>query len=372
MPPPATADSKSDFRGDCFRPHSQVGMSLVAADFIVVSRAETIALPAGTGRGRCSTMFLKCLRGRDAGSFGMPAPSSIHSHSLTANQPYAEGPGGPTIPVPRFFPGRQVSVRFGLSPPASHAIPETRARIILLLETASAGGVIYTPPLRDVGPGHLQLPGVIVLAAGEPDVAAVQTNQETVTFLVEPRFLRETVSSEVTGATSVNLSELVYEDELIAPLANVFRKLSQSGQRRNAQYIEALGMVMAEHVLQCVFSGEAPADRRGGLPIEAEQRVVAYIDVHYADEFDVDALARASGYSRNHFQRLFKKSFNQTPRDYIRGCQVQHAITLLQTTSLKGMDVALACGFCDETQMARWFGKLRGCLPSQVREATRW
>jgi transcriptional regulator GlxA family with amidase domain len=51
---------------------------------------------------------------------------------------------------------------------------------------------------------------------------------------------------------------------------------------------------------------------------------------------------------------------------------VQHAITLLQTTKLKGLDVALACGFCDETQMARWFGRLRRCLPSAVRKAASW
>ncbi|MBI5769530.1 MAG: helix-turn-helix transcriptional regulator [Verrucomicrobia bacterium] len=203
-------------------------------------------------------------------------------------------------------------------------------------------------------------------------MTAASTNEQTVTLIIEQRFLRETGSSSFKGVTVADLAELTREDELVAPVSNVFRQLSRGEQRQNSQYVEALGVVMAAHVLNYCFGSQVSTERRGCLPIDAEKRVVAYVDVHYAEEFDVDALARASGYSRNHFQRLFKNSFNQTPREYLRGRQVENAITLLQTTNLKGLDVALACGFCDETQMARWFGKLRGCPPSRVREASRW
>ena len=302
----------------------------------------------------------------------MPDLRSLHLPFLTLAQPDAKNSDGSGYPTIRYYPGLNVSVQFGLPPTNTRSAGETRARLILLLEI-NVGGEGASPPFfRDGRFAQLQLPAVIVLAAGEPDIAEALMSEQIVTLFVEPRFLRETASSDVTGVTVGDLAELVRKDGLVAPLTDVFRKLAQCVHRRNSQYVEAVGIVMAAHVLHHLFDGQASADRRSGLTTEAEQRVVAYIDVHYTDEFDVDALARVSGYSRNHFQRLFKKTFKQTPRDYIRGCQVQHAITLLQTTSLKGMDVALACGFCDETQMARWFVKLRGCLPSQVREATRW
>ena len=302
----------------------------------------------------------------------MPDLRSINPPFLTATQPSAKSSDGPKSLIIRYYPGRDVSVQFGLPPPDTNTTADGCARIILLFGIAGVGDGVFPTPRCDTPLAQLQVPGVIVLAAGEPNISKTFTTEQTVTLFVEPRFVRETSSSDVTGVKGCALTELSGKDELIGPLADIFCKLSQREQRPNSQYVDALGIVMATRVLHYFFGGEAPADRRGGLPTEAWHRVVAYIDGHYADEFDLDALARVSGYSRNHFQRLFKKSFGQTPRDYIRACQVQHAITQLQTTNLKGLDVALACGFCDETQMARWFVKLRGCLPGQVREAARW
>lgn len=296
---------------------------------------------------------------------------SIHPQFLTSKQPDAKDTDGPKCPIIRYYPGRCVSVQFGLLPPNNNAFPETRARIILRFDVGAVGELAGLPMLDDPRFERLQGPAVFVLAADEAAMADALTNEQTVTLFVEARFLRETASSEVAGVTVGDLVELGRKDALSALLVDVLRTLFQRPERPNSQYVEALGTVMAVRVLQHFFDGEAPADRRSGLPEASLQRVVAYVDEHYAEEFDVVALARASGFSRNHFQRLFKKSLNQTARTYVRDCQVKHAIKLLQTTTMKGLDIALACGFCDETQMARWFVKLRGCLPGQVRGAAR-
>ncbi len=301
----------------------------------------------------------------------MPDLRSIKPPFHTATQSEAKNSNGPKCPIYGYYPGPNVSIQFGLPRPDNHNTVERRVRIILLLEIAGVGGAICPPRCCDPRLTQLQVPGVIVIGPGEPDIFRSFAAEQTVTLFVEPRFLHETASSDVTGVAVGSLTELSGRDELIAPLSDIFRKLSRREQRPNSQYVDALGIAMAAHVLHYFFDGEAPAERRGGLSVEACQRVVGYVDEHYAEEFDVDALTRVSGYSRNHFQRLFKKSFNQTPREYVRSCQVAHAIPMLQTTDLKGLDIALACGFCDETQMARWFVKLRGCLPGQVRGAAR-
>jgi AraC-like DNA-binding protein len=280
--------------------------------------------------------------------------------------------GSVSCPLIRYYPGRWVSVQFGMTSPHEDQSANTRARIRLRFDTTDPIEPPCTPPSCDGQPSRLQGPTVSVLAAGEPDIIGAFPSDQSVTLFVEQCFLGQTVASDITAKHEEDLAALSSKDPLVVPLIDVFRILSRREQRGNAQYVEALGTVAAAHVLQLFFGSAVPADMQGGLSAEALQRVVSYIDSHYADEFDVEALARVSGFSRNHFQRLFKKSFKQTPREYVRGCQVQQAIILLQTTNLKGLDVALACGFCDETQMARWFGKLRGCPPGQVREAARW
>lgn len=284
------------------------------------------------------------------------------------DKPFRSAP----CPIIRYFPGRCVSVQFGRTSSDKNQSADRRARIRLRFETTDTIERPCSPLSCDGPPSRLQGPTVSVFAAGEPDIIEAFPSDQSVTLFVEHCFLRQTVAFDITAKPEGDLTTLSGKDPLVIPLIDVFRMLSHREQHRNAHYVEALGTVTAAHLLQCFFGRAVPADLRGGLSADSLQRVVSYIDGHYADEFDVEALARVSGYSRNHFQRLFKRSFAQTPREYIRGCQVQHAITLLQTTNLKGLDVALACGFCDETHMARWFGKLRGCPPGQVREAARW
>lgn len=196
-------------------------------------------------------------------------------------------------------------------------------------------------------------------------------DENVVTLHLEPRFVHETAKAEITGVTTGDVLRLGRRDALIVQLADAFRNLCYGEKRPTAIYIECIGTVMATHVLHNLFDGEAPIGRRGGLPIEALQRVVAHIDDHYREDYDLDALARIAGFSRNHFCRLFEKSLAQTPRSYYRGCQVEHAIVLLQTTEMKAIDIAQQCGFCDQTQMARWFWELRGMIPSEVRDAAR-
>jgi hypothetical protein len=143
-----------------------MGLGQAAADFIVVSGAETIALPAGTGRNRFSTV-LKCLRGRGAGIFGMPDLRPIHPQLLISKQPDTKDPDGPKCPVNRYYPGRNVSVQFGLLPPSNSAAPETRTRIILRFDVGGVGERAGSPILDDPRFEKLQGPAVFVLAAGE-------------------------------------------------------------------------------------------------------------------------------------------------------------------------------------------------------------
>ena len=197
------------------------------------------------------------------------------------------------------------------------------------------------------------------------------SNENVATLLLEPRFVHETAKAEIEGVTTGDVTVLGRRDAVIAQMADAFRDLCRGEWRPTALYVECIGTVMATHVLHRLFDGAAPTDRRGGLPIEALQRVVAHIDAHYREDYDPDALARIAGFSRNHFCRLFEKSLAQAPRTYYRRCQVEHAIVLLQTTDLKAVDIAQQCGFCDQTQMARWFWDLRHMIPSEVRDAAR-
>lgn len=294
-----------------------------------------------------------------------PTPSPIpHSNALgsTGTKPASLLPP----PGAAHFPGRGVTVQYGakLRPeiPAAHP----RARVFLTLDNARWALIQPTPagkPQRETQPG----PAVSVIAAGVPH--AFTASGLWVAFWLQARFVRETTEADVTGITVTGLAALAGRDKLIGELAEVFRPISRGKKRHNALYIESIGTGLATHVVQILFGGEPIKRNKGGLPPAVLDKVIAHIDQHYADPYDPEALARLTGYSRGHFQRLFERSLEQPLREYYRGCEVEAGIVLLQTTEKKEIDIALDCGFCDETMMTRWFRKLGYDLPSEYRKA---
>ena len=47
-------------------------------------------------------------------------------------------------------------------------------------------------------------------------------------------------------------------------------------------------------------------------------KVLEYIEENLYEDICLDQLASAAGYSKYHFLRLFKKTFDMTPLEYVR------------------------------------------------------
>lgn len=300
-------------------------------------------------------------------------PDSVLKHTPSHNlkQPSAGAtPCGGSKP-PRFFPGRAVSTLVRAPSYENDSDDDARVRIVLFLYSTAKGNFTLRPGTKDARAEHVQGPSIVVVGARVPHAFYFSSSDRVVILLVEPRFVHETIVGKVPECTVIDLRALSRRDKAIVQLSEAFCALCRGDKHRTSLYVESISTVAATHVLHDICDGEASVARSGGLPNDALHRAIKYIEEHYAEDFDFDELARIAGFARNQFQKLFKESLNQTPRNYLRGRQVEQAIVLLQTTDLKGLDIALACGFCDETQMARWFRKLRGRLPSEVRDAAR-
>lgn len=271
-----------------------------------------------------------------------------------------------------FLPGRGVSVRYEqLRPDATNVlVPQVRILVFpgpeARCEVAQQGGA-----MEELCTHRTEGAAVAVIGAHVPHLARWPEGTRLVDLALEPRFVYETVKAPIRGITLGDLDVLARRDAMISQMVGAIVTFLRGEWRPTPLYVESIATVLATHVIRSIFAGEPPVDRRSGLPIDVMQRVVAHIDQNYVAEYDSEELAAVAGYSRNHFARLFQKSLNQTPRAYYRGCQVEKAIDLLQTTNRKMLDIAHACGFCDETQMARWFWDLRRIVPREVRNAAR-
>ncbi len=91
------------------------------------------------------------------------------------------------------------------------------------------------------------------------------------------------------------------------------------------------------------------------------------IDRHFAEPLDLDAMARAAGFSRYHFARGFKEAFGETPGLYLARRRVERAQDLLRHANLTVTEICLLVGFTSLGSFSSRFTELVGETPSAYR-----
>ena len=110
-----------------------------------------------------------------------------------------------------------------------------------------------------------------------------------------------------------------------------------------------------------------PAISKGGLASWQERKVRAYIDSNLDSTILVEDLAELASLSAAHFCRAFKKSFGATPHAYIVQRRVMRAQELMRGTRSPLSQIALDCGFADQTHLSKLFRRLTGQTPNAWR-----
>lgn len=139
----------------------------------------------------------------------------------------------------------------------------------------------------------------------------------------------------------------------------------------SALLVESLSCQLAVHVLRrhahVVFRHRAGG---GGLDRRQERTVCDYVDEHLREHISLDDLAGSVALSRYHFARRFRQAVGVSPHEYVVRLRVQRAATLLRQTGTPLRDVALRCGFADQSHLTRVFKKHTGVTPGRYRTPT--
>jgi transcriptional regulator GlxA family with amidase domain len=96
-------------------------------------------------------------------------------------------------------------------------------------------------------------------------------------------------------------------------------------------------------------------------------RARALMDESYAMPLDLEQLAGAASFSRYHFLRLFRSTFDQTPHQYLVQRRIERAKALLAVGDLSITEVCLAVGFQSLGSFSALFHRCAGYPPKQHR-----
>jgi AraC family transcriptional regulator len=116
-----------------------------------------------------------------------------------------------------------------------------------------------------------------------------------------------------------------------------------------------------------VSRGDARASytqfRMGGLAAWQAKRTLDYIEANLAAKVGIEEMADVVTLSKSHFSRAFKCSLGSSPMAFVVARRVERAKLMMTSTRERLTDIALACGFSDQSHLNRHFRRVVGTSP---------
>jgi AraC-like DNA-binding protein len=95
--------------------------------------------------------------------------------------------------------------------------------------------------------------------------------------------------------------------------------------------------------------------------------VKLFIDDNYASPLDLDRLSHEACFSKYHFLRLFKRTYNKTPYQYLSERRIEKAKEKLKQKGSKISEVCEDVGFESTTSFSLKFKEYTGETPALFR-----
>ena len=100
-------------------------------------------------------------------------------------------------------------------------------------------------------------------------------------------------------------------------------------------------------------------------------RALSFVADHYAEPIDVGDVADHLSLSVSQLQREFARCFQITPKAYIREVRIGVARRRLETGDRAVSEIALECGFYDQSHFTHHFKRVTGMTPLEYRRRFR-
>ena len=129
-------------------------------------------------------------------------------------------------------------------------------------------------------------------------------------------------------------------------------------------------LAVGVHVAQ-TYGGMRPVARpaRGGLAPWQERRAKEVLSANLDGGVPLKEVARECRLSVSHFSRAFRRTMGVAPHNWLVTRRIEVAKEKLRYSRLSLSDVALACGFADQSHLTRVFTGMVGVSPGAWRRA---
>jgi AraC-like DNA-binding protein len=93
-----------------------------------------------------------------------------------------------------------------------------------------------------------------------------------------------------------------------------------------------------------------------------------YLEANFLRPLSLAEIAAASGVHRVHLSREFRRYFSTTVGEFLRRKRVEHACHLVSSTNVPLSEIAMICGFSDQSHFSATFRRQIGLTPARFRQ----
>lgn len=187
---------------------------------------------------------------------------------------------------------------------------------------------------------------------------------------LDPKFVEE-VSQGLDSNLVARLRRRVdIRDESLGYLMRLLENAAKCEEPTDNLYVDHL---IHAFTVRLLFLGRDTQYRflpQGALPAHKLRRVIERMNADLDINLDLKTIAAESGYSRDHFLRMFRTATGCTPHQYFLRLRIEKAQYLMKNQSLRIIDIAESCGFRSQSQFSRVFMRVIGVTPRQYRHDT--
>lgn len=139
-----------------------------------------------------------------------------------------------------------------------------------------------------------------------------------------------------------------------------------------AMFSDCIALAFFAHIVRTYGGITAEGNNaRGGLAPWQLQRALDFIEGNLARDPSISQIADECGLSASYFVRAFKQATGVPPHRWLIKRRVELAKELLQDPDQKLSNIALLCGFVDQSHFTRVFSRSEGCSPGRWRRIRR-
>ena len=161
---------------------------------------------------------------------------------------------------------------------------------------------------------------------------------------------------------------LGYPDPVMHGLAQTLVAAMEQPGEGTSLVADYIALAFHAHVLRIYGGvGVEPLSVRGGLAPWQLRRACDFIETNLDADPSIADIAAECGLSSSYFAKAFKQATGSPPHAWLSMKRIERAKRLLKGTNVDLAEIALACGFVDQSHFSRAFAKHEGCSPGRWR-----